>query len=137
MMEFIVGDTLEKCPETTLTKYPILKVAYRDDGTRKDIKELLRDRAKMLERGEEESEVNSLLLTILESRETSKEEAIQQLNIVEEEIEEKEIEDGFEYELLKRILQRGKMSQEKANRYVGGVKGRQREDSAHVEDVER
>ena len=55
-MEYIVRDTLEKSPETTLAKYPILRVAYREDGTRKDLEELLKDRGQMLERGASEEE---------------------------------------------------------------------------------
>ena len=121
-MEYIVRDTLEKSPETTLAKYPILRVAYREDGTRKDLEELLKDRGKMLERGALEDETNKLLLTILESRETSKEEMLQQLDTIEEEIYKKGIESGFEYDLLKRTLQRGKMTEEKAEKYIEVVK---------------
>ena len=132
-MEYIVRDTLEESPETTLAKYPILRVAYREDGTRKDLGELLQDRGQMLERGALEDETNELLLTILESRETSKEEMLQQLDTIEEEIYKKGIESGFEYDLLKRTLQRGKMTEEKAEKYIEAVKSIHKERRAEEE----
>lgn len=135
-MEYIVRDTLEKSPETTLAKYPILKVAYREDGTRKDLEELLKDRGQMLERGALEDETNKLLLTILESRETSKDEMLQQLDTIEEEIYKKGIESGFEYDLLKRTLQRGGMTEEKTEEYIETVKSIHKERRAE-EEAER
>ena len=135
-MEYIVRDTLEKSPETTLAKYPILRVAYREDGTRKDLEELLKDRGQMLERGASEEEANKLLSTILESRETSKEEMLQQLDIIEEEIYKKGIESGFEYDLLKRTLQRGGMTEEKTEEYIETVKSIHKERRAE-EEAER
>lgn len=135
-MEYIVKDTLEKSPETTLAKYPILRVAYREDGTRKELEELFQDRERMIERGEIEEETNKLLLTILESRETSKEEMLQQLDIIGEEIYKKGIESGFEYDLLKRTLQRGGITEERAEEYIETVKSLHKE-RRRVEEAEK
>jgi hydroxylamine reductase (hybrid-cluster protein) len=47
-----------------LSKYPVLKLAYNSDGSKKDIITLLQDRAKQLENGENPETINELYKTI-------------------------------------------------------------------------
>lgn len=46
---------IEKHPDI-ISKYPILQVGYNSDGTKKDLRQLLTDRAKMLEQGKQSSD---------------------------------------------------------------------------------
>lgn len=46
---------IEKHPDI-ISKYPILQVGYNSDGTKKDLRQLLGDRAEMLEQGKQSSD---------------------------------------------------------------------------------
>lgn len=87
--------------------YPILGVAYHENGPRKTITELLEDRAERIENGEPSiDDVNELVLTILDSRDMSHDEKRAEIEELDKYIVSKGIQDEFAYELLGSRLQR-------------------------------
>ena len=98
-MEFLVKNVLEKDPQMFLDKYSVLNVAYDKEGKRKSISELLSYREEKNNNNIEEESVNSLILTILNSRYMSDNELKCEIYELEECIFSKPQTDEFVYEL--------------------------------------
>lgn len=103
--------------------FPILEVAYHKEGTRKTITELLEDRQERI--SEDEAAVensNELLLTILNSRDATSEERLQEIKELDEYIISKCIEDEFTYNLLTNRLQKYGMKETSIQEYIEIIK---------------
>lgn len=119
--------------------YPILGVAYHENGPRKTITELLDDRADRIENGEPSiDDVNELVLTILDSRDMSHDEKRVEIKELDKYIVSKGIEDEFVYELLGSRLQRYGTNETAIQEYIEMTKAQVKEkeiDEAEQEKI--
>lgn len=108
--------------------YPILGVAYHEDGPRKTITELLDDRAERIAKGEPSiDDTNKLLLEILNSRDTTPEERREEIEELDKYIVSRGIEDEFVYELLSSRLQRYGTKETAIQEYIEMTKAQVKE----------
>lgn len=108
--------------------YPILGVAYHEDGPRKTITELLDDRAERIAKGEPSIDnANELLLEILNSRGTTPEERREEIEELDKYIVSRGIEDEFVYELLSSRLQRYGIKEAAIQEYIKMTKAQVKE----------
>ena len=117
-MEFLVKNVLEKDPQMFLDKYSVLNVAYDKEGKRRSISELLSYREEKINNNIEEESVNSLILTILNSRYMSDNELKCEIYELGECIFSKPQTDEFVYELLKKRYGDYGVPEEKVNEHI-------------------
>jgi len=116
--------------------YPILEVAYHNDGPRKTITELLDDRAERIAKGEPSiDDTNELLLEILNSRDTTPEERREEIDELNKYIISKGVEDKFVYELLSSRLQRYGIKETSIQEYIEITKAQVKEKG--IDEVEQ
>lgn len=102
-----IMEMIAKEAKTYRKQYPILGVAYHENGPRKTITELLEDRAKRIAKGEPSiDDVNELVLEILNSRDSTPEEKREEIKELDKYIVSKGVEDEFAYKLLSNRLQK-------------------------------
>jgi len=115
-MEFAAKKILEIEP-WHLDRYPILKIAYNEDGTRKNILQLLVDREKRMQRKNvSEKSINDLFYAILDNRITTIDEEykeIEELNEYSQNIGKKDVflEDLMKTRLI-RMAKKGKKTEQ-------------------------
>lgn len=103
-MEFVTRECLKKYPEL-MEEYKSLEVAYHKDGTQKSTLELLEDRKLRIEQSknlENDSinDINELFSTIINNREMSKNDRIDEIVNLEDYIVANNVQDQYIYELL-------------------------------------
>lgn len=126
-MEFLVKNALEKDPQMFLDKYPVLNVAYDKEGKRKSISELLSYREEKINNNIEEESVNSLILTILNSRSMSDNELKCEIDELEDCIFSKPQTDEFVYELLKKRYVDWGVPEEKVKEHIALIRNYKKE----------
>lgn len=103
-----------------LNKYPILKLAYNEDGTRKDIKQLLKDRDEIIKKRPKD-EIDELYNVLINQKFFDYEEGIgtkHELLALDEYIEKTGTEDEFIYNLIKYRLNRSKLDEEEKRTFI-------------------
>lgn len=115
-MEFVAKKILVKEPGY-LEKYPILKIAYNENGTRKSISQLLEDREKRMQRKNATSKsINDLFYFILNNRITSEDEDYNELEELSNYNECNEKKDVFLENLIRSRLIRMSRKKEKSGK---------------------
>lgn len=107
-----------------LNKHPILKLAYNEDGTRKDIRQLLKDRDEII-RKRPKNEIDELYNVIINQKFFDYEEEIgtkHELLALDEYIEETGTEDEFIYNLIRYRLNRSKLNEEEKKTFISKEK---------------
>ena len=131
---------IEKHPEMVKT-YPILQVGFHEDGTKKDIIELIEDRKKALESIENVDTINALYEIIANNRNVltgGLKGTTSELKALDDYIVETGTEDDFIYGLVKyRLENKTKMSPEQIDEYMkleytGAAKTRQEREEKEI-----
>lgn len=107
-----------------LDKYPVLKLGYNEDGTRKDIKQLLKDRDEILKK-RPKKEIDDLYNVIMNQKFFDFEEGIgtkHELLVLDDYIEETGTEDEFIYDLVRYRLNRSKLNEEEKEKFIKNEK---------------
>ena len=131
-LEFDVKNFLEKYP-SYIEEYPVLKIAYNEDGTRKSISQLLDDREKRLQGSNaSKNSINKLFYTILDNRYTTVKDDYNEIEELYDYIHDKGTDDHFLNDLMKtRLIKILKKSKRESNKNNENSKN-----SKNVEEVE-
>jgi len=104
-----------------LEKFPILKLAFNDDGTKKDIIQILKDRNEMLKDGRSPEVIDELYKTIANQknfRAGGLKGTKSELEDLDNYIRETGTDDEFVYDLIRFRLQKAKLEPEKIEEYM-------------------
>lgn len=114
-MEYI---TTLKMPEKTkyLEMYPILKLVYNEDGTRKDVIQLYKERIRLLGKGADQTKIDTLYECIINDKLFVKDSCKIEANQLVDYVRENGCRDKFLSDLLLYRLKKGKLTQEKIDK---------------------
>jgi len=104
-----------------LEKFPILKLAFNNDGTKKDITQILKDRREMLKSDRNPEQINELYKTIANQknfRAGGLKGTKSELEDLDTYIRETGTDDEFVYDLIRFRLQKAKLDPEKIEEYM-------------------
>lgn len=128
VMENAARVMLRKNPKL-LQDYPILKVAYNEEGIRKCVTRLLDERETRIKKDESIAEkANSLFLTILDSRYMTEDEINSQIDEIESYTWHRESDFGFVCDILRNRFERLGLSKEEIEKRIGGLEVVEHED---------
>lgn len=116
---------VSKNPEI-LKQYPILKVAYKENGERKDILQMLQEREDLLTE-KPKDRIDELYQTALNQRFFTPEEGAgtkDELEKLDRWIEETGTDDEFVYDLIRFRLDRSELTEEENQQYIDEEKGK-------------
>lgn len=115
LISFAADQYIQSSPEI-ISRIPILRFAYNPDGSKKDIIQLIQDRATLISDNHEMSleTIDDLYKTIANYKSITKDEMLELYSYITDE----GIEDEFVYDLLQYRLERTNWSQEKINSFM-------------------
>lgn len=115
LISFAADQYIQRSPEI-ISKIPVLKFAYNPDGSKKDIIQLIQDRATLISDNPEMSleTIDDLYKTIANYKSITKDEMLELYSYITDE----GIEDEFVYDLLQYRLERTNWSQKKINSFM-------------------
>lgn len=115
-----------------IKKFPILQRAYNDDGSKKDIIQLLQDRQSLIDSGQANAKTNKLYETIANYRNYGKGELLADIDALEDYVVSTGTDDEFVFQLIEQKYRRGNLDEQVIEEYMSDIRKKSelaREDS--------